>query len=78
MNNKKLLLKGDSLRIGDLERFLKDKEIFVEISDASKKKILKCKKFLDENIKGKIVYGINTGFGPMASRAIGDKQLKVL
>lgn len=78
MNNKKLILKGDSLRIEDLERLLKNKEIIVDISNISKKKILKCKKFLDDNIKGKIVYGINTGFGPMASRAIGDKQLKAL
>ncbi|MEG2281739.1 MAG: aromatic amino acid lyase [Rikenellaceae bacterium] len=34
--------------------------------------------FLDNYQKGKVIYGINTGFGPMAQYRIEDKDLNDL
>lgn len=74
-NNKRVVLSGDSLKIEDLATIIKDSGVTVSVSKEALRLVEKCKNFLDNNIKGKIVYGINTGFGPMASMAIGDKQL---
>lgn len=73
--NKKIILNGRDLKIEDIATIIQDSGVNVSVSAVSLKEVGQCKKFLDDNIKGKIVYGINTGFGPMASRAIGDKQL---
>ena len=52
------------------ERFVLD----VEALDA----VQKSYDFLKEFSRGKIIYGINTGFGPMAQWRIADKDLEAL
>ena len=37
-----------------------------------------CYKFLDDFAKNKVIYGINTGFGPMAQWRVADKDLLAL
>lgn len=37
-----------------------------------------CYRFLEEFEQGKVIYGINTGFGPMAQYRIGDADLNSL
>jgi histidine ammonia-lyase len=74
-NTKEIILNGRDLNIEDIATIVKDSGVKVAVSAKSLKEVVQCKRFLDDNIKGKIVYGINTGFGPMASRAIGEKQL---
>ena len=41
-------------------------------------RVAKCHEFLKEFVKDKVIYGINTGFGPMAQWRIDDKYLEDL
>lgn len=50
----------------------------VEDSDLQWDKIEKSYSFLDSFSKDKIIYGINTGFGPMAQWRVDDKSLRDL
>ncbi|MDD3911179.1 MAG: aromatic amino acid ammonia-lyase, partial [Bacteroidales bacterium] len=50
----------------------------VKIEPLTMKKIDACYEFLKKFEKNKIIYGINTGFGPMAQWRIDDSQLKQL
>lgn len=47
----------------------------LELSDAEKNRIENCYNFLKEFSKDKVIYGINTGFGPMAQYRIDDQDL---
>lgn len=40
--------------------------------------VAKCHDFLKEFVKDKVIYGINTGFGPMAQWRVDDAHLKEL
>ncbi|HBM45711.1 MAG: Histidine ammonia-lyase [Parcubacteria group bacterium GW2011_GWF2_38_76] len=77
-NKNKVIVSGQNLKIEEIATIINNRGAIVSVSDSAIKLINSCKFFLDNNIKGKIVYGINTGFGPMASMAIGDKQLTEL
>ncbi len=50
----------------------------VSIAASAMKRVADCYNFLKEFEKKKIIYGINTGFGPMAQWRIEDKNLKQL
>lgn len=50
----------------------------VSVAEPVMKKIDECYNFLKKFEKNKIIYGINTGFGPMAHWRIDDKDLKQL
>jgi len=72
---KNLILDGNNLNIQDIEALVKDSSFRVQVSNAGLIKVKQSKKFLDEKGQGKdIIYGVNTGFGPMASHII-DKDL---
>ncbi|TSC82107.1 MAG: histidine ammonia-lyase [Parcubacteria group bacterium Gr01-1014_20] len=77
MEQQKLVLDGKSLKIKDLNWFTQNPEAKVEIGDAAKEVVLKCHAFLNSELEtnNKIVYGINTGFGPMASHIISKNDL---
>lgn len=75
LDSKKIILDGNSLKIADIVALVSNENIRVEISETAKKKVRASKKFLDREINGKIIYGINTGFGPMASYIIAPKHL---
>lgn len=49
------------------------KDLIVEQSDIEK--VEDCFNFLEEFAKDKVIYGINTGFGPMAQWRVDDKYL---
>src|SRR6218665_2001282 len=68
------------LSLGDLEKFLEDKEAKVTLSDVSKKAISDCRLYLDEKIKKAKdpIYGINTGFGSLYNVSVGDNDLEKL
>jgi histidine ammonia-lyase len=68
------------LSLGDLEKFLEDKDARVAISDVSKKAINDCRLYLDEKIKSakEPIYGINTGFGSLYNVTVGDNDLEKL
>ncbi len=48
------------------------------IKQKDKDKVESSYNFLDKFSRGKIIYGINTGFGPMAQYKINDSDLKAL
>ncbi len=75
---KKIILDGKSLKIEDIVAIVHDSSVLVEVSESA---FLLCKKtedYLHSSLNGKIIYGINTGFGPMASHVINNSQLEQL
>jgi histidine ammonia-lyase len=68
------------LSLDELERFLKDKDAQVALSDASKSSIQKCRDYLDKKIKNspQPIYGINTGFGSLCNVIIPDADIERL
>lgn len=63
--------------IDALEAVLFKNETII-LSEDSKIKIRQCFDFLEHFVSGKIIYGVNTGFGPMAQYQVDDKSLKQL
>ncbi|MCB0701686.1 MAG: aromatic amino acid lyase [Ignavibacteriae bacterium] len=50
----------------------------VKISDESKEKIIKCRKFLESKIDSKeVMYGVNTGIGEFSEIVLNDEQLEL-
>lgn len=66
-----------SIRIEDV-RSIVECNSKVEISKEAKENINLCFEFLESFSKDKVIYGINTGFGPMAQWRIDDKHLNEL
>lgn len=50
----------------------------LEVSEEAYSKMQECYDFLKEFAKDRVIYGINTGFGPMAQWRVDDKFLKDL
>ncbi|MDR0573222.1 MAG: aromatic amino acid ammonia-lyase [Tannerella sp.] len=67
--------KGFSLN--DIEQLLFE-ENKIKLSAKSIQKVNHCYTFLKNYSKDKIIYGINTGFGPMAQYRVDDNHLKQL
>lgn len=55
-------------------------ETKLELSDESKKRIIRCREYLDEKLKNNSepVYGINTGFGALYNKKIDGADLEKL
>lgn len=68
---------NEKIDLQDVEIILYHNEN-INISAYVAQKINDCFNFLDEFSKDKVIYGINTGFGPMAQWRIDDKHLKEL
>ena len=47
----------------------------IDIDDEVKKTVVECFDFLEDFSKDKVIYGINTGFGPMSQWRIPDAHL---
>src|SRR3989344_5369443 len=72
---RELVLSGNDLKIEDIASFIADPSAVVSISPEARERVRKSKAFLDGELNGKIIYGINTGFGPMASHVINPEHL---
>jgi histidine ammonia-lyase len=66
-----------TLHIDNVENILFKNEN-IALSEETKSQIKYCFDFLNQFASGKIIYGINTGFGPMAQYRIDDKSLTEL
>ena len=66
-----------TLPISDVENILFKNED-IALSAETESEIKHCFDFLKQFASGKIIYGINTGFGPMAQYRIDDKSLMEL
>lgn len=78
MNSFRLTLDGTKLKIDDIYRFVYDKNATVEISSEALLSVKKSNEFLRSEMEKKVIYGVNTGFGPMASFIVGKGDLKQL
>ncbi|MDR1746550.1 MAG: aromatic amino acid ammonia-lyase [Tannerella sp.] len=67
--------KGLALR--DIETLLFD-DGTLSLSAEAMEKVERCYAFLEAFVSDKVIYGINTGFGPMAQYRIGESSLKQL
>ncbi|MBQ7819226.1 MAG: aromatic amino acid lyase [Bacteroidales bacterium] len=65
------------LGVEEIRDILYKKE-HISISETTYNKVDKCFNFLESFSKDKVIYGINTGFGPMAQWRIDDKHLNDL
>lgn len=71
------MIVGKYINLDTLRKVLFDNEELL-ISDECIKEVEKSFLFLKEFSSNKIIYGINTGFGPMAQYRIEDQSLKEL
>ena len=71
------MLISDKLQIQDIFSIIEKKEL-IDFDNDTKEKINECFLFLEEFSKDKVIYGINTGFGPMAQWRVDDKHLNEL
>lgn len=67
-------INGTNLTINDLDEILTDPTCIIQITPDAKHAVDLSKQFIDQQAHGKIIYGINTGFGPMASHIISSHQ----
>jgi len=67
------------LTLHDLSLLLAGK-VNIELSDDAKKKIIRCRTYVDEKLKNSShpIYGINTGFGSLYNKNISHDQLEKL
>jgi histidine ammonia-lyase len=73
-------------QISDQQLSLKDIQLMltarpaIALSDHARKKIQRCREYLDEKLKNssQALYGINTGFGSLYNRNISSDQLEKL
>lgn len=68
---------NDSLNLAEFEAILSGADK-AEISAEGRENVEKCYEFLKDFAKDKVIYGINTGFGPMAQYRIDDAHLREL
>jgi histidine ammonia-lyase len=73
-----VILTGNDLTPDEIYRITEDPKIQVVLSPKSLIKVRQSKKFLDKKVATTVIYGITTGFGPMASHIIGKNQLHEL
>lgn len=75
---KKFELTGEQLTITEIRDFVADSTLKVEIPQTVFKKLDEVRKFLEGEMGKRMIYGVNTGFGPMASHSISIKNLTQL
>ncbi len=72
-----ITIEEQGFSIKDVEAILFGSES-IELSPSTLQKVEECHTFLKDFAKDKIIYGINTGFGPMAQYKVDDSQQKAL
>jgi len=67
-------LDGNSLTISDVVKVARTHEEVV-LSESAKEKMNQNRKCLESMCTGEIIYGVNTGFGPLCKECVEDDQL---
>lgn len=70
-------LPNDYLQLEDIIGFFRNDTTYM-LSETQLKRSNRSFKFLKEFAKNKVIYGINTGFGPMAQYRVAEEDLKEL
>lgn len=68
---------NNNIQLRDIQSIIEDGEQIVLDGDTMCR-VDDCFRFLDSFVKDKVIYGINTGFGPMAQWRIDDQHLMEL
>jgi histidine ammonia-lyase len=73
------VISDKKLTLQDLSAILSG-DVGVQLSDESRKKIIRCREYLDQKLADstKAIYGINTGFGSLYNKNISHDQLEKL
>lgn len=73
------LISSEQLSLDELRRILSSGATLA-LSDEARKKIIRCREYLEKKIKDarEPIYGINTGFGSLYNRHISSTQLEML
>ena len=74
----KLIINGEDLDVTKLYNFVRSSTLEVEIDKNSLEKMKKSHDFVMASAGKHIIYGISTGFGPMANRILAHDQLNQL
>lgn len=69
----KITIGNDHLTLEDFKKILFE-DANIEIGSKAAKRVEKCYNFLEDFTKNKLIYGINTGFGPMAQYRIEEEE----
>ena len=68
---------NDRITLEEVEKVLYSNEK-IQVSEAWMDRVEACYRFLERFASDKVIYGINTGFGPMAQWRVDDKYLNDL
>ena len=62
-----------------IQKIISEKQTLA-LSDEAKKKVIKCREYLDKKLRSSndSIYGINTGFGALYNKSIPDKDIEKL
>jgi|TARA_B110000908_G_scaffold170267_1_gene229316 histidine ammonia-lyase len=76
---KKFVINNQTISLAQLDEIL-DSGVEVVVSNEAKEAIDKCRAYLDlkGKSKGKLIYGVNTGFGSLCNTAISPEDLEQL
>lgn len=70
-----ITLSGDHLTVNQVSQLVQDETVQVVFEESVHTNVSRAQAFLDEHREKKVIYGLNTGFGPMASHLLGKEQL---
>lgn len=73
-----LELTGEGLSVAEVMRLIGDERVGVELDPEALQRVRRSQEFLEHAAADSVVYGVNTGFGPMASHVIGTSNLASL
>jgi len=78
MKGKTLQVDGNHLRLEDVALFVSDSSFKLRVSPVALIRVRASHSFVANELGERVVYGVNTGFGPMASFMIGPDKLVTL
>lgn len=70
-----ITLSGDRLTVNQVSHLVQDETVQVVFEECVYSDVSGARAFLDEHQEKAVIYGVNTGFGPMASHLVGKEQL---
>ena len=70
-------LRAGTISISDVEQLLYHGHELI-LDESSMKKVEECYQFLNKFTHDKVIYGINTGFGPMAQYRVEEHEIRQL
>ena len=73
-----ITLTGGNLTVDQISLLVHDDEAEVVFDAGVHLNVSYAREFLDEHLHSKVIYGVNTGFGPMASHLVGKETLTAL